>query len=73
MINAILNGLLNAVFALISILLAPIDAVISSALPSFSEVLTSFGNFITQILGVIPWVLSWFNIPVALLAFISYY
>ena len=73
MINAILNGLLDIVFSLLSILLAPIDALISSTLPSFSDLLTSFGSFVTQILGVIPWVLSWFNIPVALLAFISYY
>lgn len=73
MINGILNGILNFVFGLISILLTPIDTLISSSFPSFTQILTDFGNFITQILGVIPWVLSWFNIPVALLAFVAYY
>lgn len=73
MINGILNGIFNFVFSLISIILLPIDTLISSAFPSFSEVLTSFGNFVTNILGVIPWVLSWFNIPISLLAFVCYY
>ena len=73
MINGILNGLFSFVFTIISVILAPIDAVISSAFPSFSDILTSFGAFITQILGVIPWVLSWFHIPAFLLAFISLY
>lgn len=73
MINGILNGIFNFVFSLISTLLSPIDTLISSAFPSFSDILTSFGTFITNVLGVIPWVLSWFNIPMALLSFISYY
>ena len=73
MINAILNGILDFVFSLISILLSPIDALISSTIPSFSQVLTDFGSFISTILGFIPWILSWFNIPIALLTFVAYY
>lgn len=67
MINAIINGVLSFVSGLLSLILAPIDVLIETAIPSFADVLDSFGSFIDQILGIIPWVLSWFNIPMALL------
>lgn len=73
LINAILNGFLNLVITLVGILLYPIDYAINSTFPSFTEVLTGFGNFLDQILLSIPWILSWFHIPQFLLAFICSY
>lgn len=67
MINAIINGVLSFVNGLLGLILAPVDTLISQFLPDFSQVLTDFGYFIDEILGIIPWVLSWFNIPMALL------
>lgn len=67
LINAIINGVLSFVSGLLSLVLLPIDTLISQYLPDFSEVLANFGLFIDEILGIIPWVLSWFNIPFALL------
>lgn len=73
MINAILNGLLDFVISLISVLLAPIDLLITNNIPAFADILQSFGDFISTILGFIPWILSWFHIPGALIAFVCTY
>lgn len=67
MINAIVNGVLSFVSGLLTMLLSPIDTLIETALPDFSNVLSDFSLFIDEILGIIPWVLSWFNIPMYLL------
>lgn len=73
MINAIIRGLLHFIIAMISLLMAPLDNALNTLLPSFSDALTLFGNFIDRILSIIPWALSWFNIPVALLTFVCAY
>lgn len=73
MINGILNGLLNFAISLISVLLAPIDTVITNALPSFSDALVAFGDFIDSVIGFFPWILSWFHIPGTLLVFVCSY
>lgn len=68
MIDALINGILHFFNTILGGLVAPIDALISQYLPSVSDALTSFGNFINGILQIIPWVLSYFKIP----AFILY-
>ena len=73
MVNAILNGFFNVTISLINLLLLPIDNLINSTIPQFGDVLTSFANFLSYILGFIPWGLSWFHIPTAILSFIIYY
>lgn len=73
MVNAILNGFFNVIIGLVSTLLAPIDSLINSAIPQFSSVLTSFANFLSYVLGFIPWGLSWFHIPTTTLTFVVYY
>jgi len=73
MVNAILNGFFNLVIGLVSTILAPIDSLINSAIPQFGNVLTNFANFLTYILGFIPWGLSWFHIPATTLTFVIYY
>lgn len=73
MINKILQGMLSFIISLVSVLMAPLDSALNTILPQFSDVLTMFGNFIDRILSIIPWVLSWFNIPVALLTFVCAY
>ena len=73
MINAIINGFFNIVIGLVTTLLTPIDNLINSVVPQFTDVLTLFANFLNYILGFIPWVLSWFHIPNFTLAFVIYY
>lgn len=73
MVNALLKGLLNFIISLISVVMAPLDTALNTLLPSFSDVLTLFGNFIDRILSIIPWALSWFHIPTALLSFVCLY
>lgn len=73
MINSILKGLLSFIISLISVVMAPLDSALNTLLPQFSDVLTMFGNFIDRILSIIPWALSWFNIPIALLSFVCAY
>lgn len=45
MINAILMGIFNLVTKFISILLIPINALITSMLPNFNNMLSVVGNF----------------------------
>lgn len=73
MVNAIINGILNLIQVLVTIVLLPLDTLISSALPSFNDVLGLVQDFITTIVGFIPWILSWFNFPMVILTYISLY
>lgn len=63
MINSILNGLIEFFTTLLNILLLPLDTAIQTFLPDFSDVLSLFNDFVDQVLGFFPWILSWFNIP----------
>lgn len=47
MINAILTGVFKIVTKLILLLLSPINNLITSMLPNFSDMLTNVGNFFT--------------------------
>lgn len=73
MTGALLTGLINFVINLVSVILLPLDTALNNLLPSFSNALTLFGNFIDNILNIIPWVLSWFHIPYELLVFVCGY
>lgn len=58
MINAILKGIIGLIVGLVSIILAPIDNLIQSALPNLSNALTSVGQFFALISNGIGWVIS---------------
>lgn len=73
MINAILKGIFRLVIALVNLLLTPIDTLINNAFPSISSVLNTIGDFFNQILGFIPWILSWFHLPSYFITFVVAY
>jgi len=58
MINKILMGIIKLIVSLVSLILAPIDNLIQSALPDLSNALTAVGNFFNLISDVIGWVVS---------------
>lgn len=54
MIGKILSGIFSLIISLVNVLLAPIDALISSALPDLSNALdsiSSFFQFINTVIG----------------------
>lgn len=58
MINALLTGIFKLIIGLVSVILTPIDALISSALPSLDNALTAVANFFNYIGSSIGWVIS---------------
>lgn len=74
MIRAIINGIFNLVLALVEVILAPIDSLITQFLPGLSDVLNYIGQFFNYILQFIPWICSWLHLPTWLITFvIAYY
>jgi len=61
-INAIMQGIFSIIIGLVNILLTPIDALISSALPDLSDGLDMVSQFFSWVSGVIPWSVSWFGL-----------
>lgn len=58
MINALLTGIFKLIIGLVSIILAPIDLLITNALPSLDNAITGVANFFTYIGSSIGWVIS---------------
>lgn len=58
MIGKILSGIMSLIIGLINLLLYPIDALISTALPSLSSALSAVGSFLNVALQSIGWVIS---------------
>lgn len=58
MINAILTGIFKLIIGLVSLILSPIDALITNALPGLDSALTAVANFFTYIGSSIGWVIS---------------
>ena len=58
MINAILTGIFKLIISLVSLILSPIDALITNALPSLDSALTAVAGFFTYIGSSIGWVIS---------------
>lgn len=58
MISAILQGIMSLIISLVSIVLAPIDAIIVSVLPDISNAMSQFGTFMNYISTHIGWVVS---------------
>lgn len=62
MIKAIIKGVMSLIISLVDVLLAPIDTVISTALPSLANALNLVNNFFDFIGGVVPFVISYTGI-----------
>lgn len=58
MINAILTGIIKLIVGLVSLILAPIDALIMSALPDLSNALSAVGSFLNLIAQGVGWAIS---------------
>lgn len=58
MINALLTGIFKLIIGLVSIILSPIDTLITNALPSLDNALTAVANFFNYIGSSIGWVIS---------------
>lgn len=73
MINAILKGIFKLVTSLVTVLLAPIDSIISNALPSLQVGINAIGQFLTLATQSIGWVLSVFGLSTECLSLIVVY
>lgn len=58
MINKLLMGIIKLIVSLVTVILSPIDALITSALPDLSNALTAVGSFFRLISNGIGWVVS---------------
>ena len=58
MINKLLMGIIKLIISLVSVILYPIDALITTLLPDLAESLSSVGEFFQIISQSIGWVIS---------------
>lgn len=58
MINALLTGIFKLIIGLVSVILSPIDLLITNALPGLDHALIAVSNFFTYIGSSIGWVIS---------------
>lgn len=73
MIRAIINGIFSLVVSLVGVLLAPIDALITNALPGLSSAISAVGSFLQTCTSAIGWVLSCFGLSSSCLSLIVIY
>lgn len=73
MINAILIGIFKVVTKLISVLLAPINLLITNMLPNFNNMLTIVGNFFSQVGTYTGYILDSFLISNEVVSFLILY
>lgn len=62
MINALLNGIMNLIIGLVSVLLKPIDLLIDKFLPDVGSALDLFNGFIDYVLNALNWAVSWLGL-----------
>lgn len=55
-------GVFKIIIKLVSLLLTPIDNLISQFLPGLDDAFTMIGNLVQQISNVVPWVMSWMGV-----------
>lgn len=73
MIKRIISGIFKLIIGLINVLLAPIDSLISSALPDLAAGINAVGSFLSLCMQSIGWVLSVFAIPSGALSLLILY
>lgn len=73
MINKILIGIFKVITKLISVLLAPINLLITNMLPDFNNMLTIVGNFFSQVGTYTGYILDSFLISNEVVSFLILY
>ena len=74
MIKAIINGVMSLIMTLVTLITAPIDAIIEQFLPDLGDALSAFGAVLDLIGDVMGWVISLVGIPQeALSLIVAYY
>lgn len=73
MINAILQGIISLIIGLVSIILTPIDNLITSALPDLANALNAVTSFFNVIAQGIGWAVSLTGLSSAALSLIVVY
>lgn len=73
MINAILTGIFKLIIGLVSLILSPIDNLISSLLPDLDNALTAVANFFNLVGQSIGWAISTLGLSSEALSLIVLY
>lgn len=73
MINKILLGIIKLMIGLVSVILTPIDSLITSALPDLSNVLDSVSGFLSIATSSVGWVISLTGISSSVISLIVLY
>lgn len=73
MIGKLLSGAIKLIISLVSIILTPIDNLITSALPDLSNALTSIGTFLGYCTQSIGWVISLTGLSSSVISLIVVY
>lgn len=73
MINALLTGIFKLIIGLVSVILSPIDLLITNALPSLDNALTAVANFFTFIGSSLGWAISLTGLSSESLSLIALY
>lgn len=73
MINKILLGVIKLIVGLVSVILTPIDNLISTALPDLSNVLDSVSAFLNIATQSVGWVISLTGISSSVISIIVLY
>ena len=63
MINKIISGIIKLIVGLVTVILTPIDNLITSALPDLSTALNSISGFLNLCTQSIGWVISLLGLP----------
>lgn len=73
MINAILTGIFNLIIGLVSVILAPIDLVITNLLPDLSSALDAVAQFFAVVSGGLGWAVSLTGLSASAISLIVMY
>ena len=73
MINALLTGIFNLIIGLVSVILAPIDLVITNLLPDLSSALDAVAQFFVVVSGGLGWAVSLTGLSSSAISLIGVY
>lgn len=73
MINALLKGIMSLIMGLVSILLAPIDVIITNFLPDLSGAINAIGSFFDMASSSLGWCISLIGLSSEALSLIVVY
>lgn len=73
MINALLNGIMNLIIGLVSVILAPIDLLIEQFLPDVSTMMNMFTGMLNYVGDLFVWAISWLGFNATVRGFVVLY